>query len=274
MKNKSIGITGIIIVSLIVLMAIFSTALAPYDPHFIAGAPFQRPSSAHILGTNDIGQDIFSELLVGARYSLLVGFLAMCISSILGIFFGVIAGWYGGAVDSVLMRITTFVQIIPYLPLVIILSTLMSGGAISVAVVMGVSSWPGMARVLRAQTIKIKKSEYITTNTAMGAGSFYLLTRHVFRELMPLITYRVIDRYKRAIIAESTLSFLGLAASTTKSWGAMLYYAQAKSAFLTSAWIWWVIPPGIMISLLSFGFMLIGYSIEGKMDPRLDGETV
>ena len=273
MKNKSIGIAGILIVSLIILVAVFSGVIAPYDAHHIAGAPFQKPSAAHLLGTNDIGQDIFSELLVGARYSLLVGFITMCIASSLGIPIGVFAGWYGGKIDSILMRLTTFVHIIPYLPLVIILSALLNGGPIAVSVVMGVSSWPAMARVLRAQTMKIKNSEYITSIAAMGAGSFFLLTRHVFRELVPLIVYRMIDRYKRAIIAESTLSFLGLAASTTKSWGAMLYYAQAKSAFLTNAWIWWVLPPGIMISLLSFGLMLIGYSIEGRMNPRLDGDA-
>jgi len=271
MKSKRIGTVGLIIVAVIIFMALYANIIAPYDPDFIAGASFQRPSADHLLGTNDIGQDIFSELIVGARFSLIVGFITMCISASIGILVGTLAGWYGGTVDSVLMKITSFVQMIPYLPLVIVLSALLRGGIFSISLVMGISSWPEMARVLRAQTMKVKNSEYITSIAAMGAGSFYILTRHISRELLPLIAYRVISRFKNAIIAESSLSFLGLAASTVKSWGAMLHYAQAKSAFLTDAWLWWVLPPGIMISLLSFGLMLVGYRIEGKMDPRLDG---
>ena len=270
MKNKSIGAVGAIIVLIIVLMAIFADFLAPYDPNFIAGAPFQKPNAEHLLGTNDIGQDIFSELIVGARYSLSVGFIAMCISAAIGIFVGVIAGWYGGAVDSILMKATSFMMIIPYMPLVIVLASLLRAGLWTTAMVMGITSWPEMARVFRAQTMKLKKSEYITSISAMGAPSLYIIRKHVLRELLPLVAYRVIARFKGAILAESSLSFLGLASSTVKSWGTMLYYAQIKSAFLTNAWLWWVIPPGLMISLLSFGLMLVGYSLEGRMDPRLE----
>ena len=267
MKSKYIGI---IIVLSIVCVGIFADFIAPYDANLIVGTPFQAPSEAHILGTNDIGQDIFSELIIGARYSLLVGFITMCISATIGILIGVIAGWYGGVIDSIFMKITSFVYVIPYLPLVIILSSLLGGSLTTTAVVLGVCSWPEMARVLRAQTMKIKKKEYIMTLVAMGASSWFILTRHVSRELSPLIAYRVVARFKNAILAESTLSFLGLAASTVKSWGSMLYYAQVKNAFLTSAWKWWVIPPGLMISLLAFGLMLMSYSIEGKADPRLE----
>ena len=271
MKTKTIGIIGCVIVLIIVFIAIFSDLIAPYDADKIVGPSFQRPSADHLLGTNDIGQDIFSELVVGAKYSLLVGLFSMLISAAIGIIIGLTAGWYGGLVDNVLMKITYFIQMIPYLPLVIVLAALLKGGLWSIVLVMGMTSWPEMARVLRMQTIKVKESDYITSIAAMGAPSIYIIFRHVLRDLLPLVVYRVISRFKSAIIAESSLSFLGLSSSTIKSWGSMLYYAQAKSAFLTDAWLWWVIPPGIMISILSFGFMMVGYSIEGKMDPRLDG---
>ena len=270
MRSKKVGIVGIVIVSIIVLIAIFADFIIPYDANAIVGTPFQTPSANHILGTNDIGQDIFSEFIIGARYSLMVGFITMCISASIGIFIGMIAGWYGGIVDSILMKITSFVYVIPYLPLVIVLSVFLRGNIMTTAIVLGIASWPEMARVLRAQTMKIKKSDYITAIVAMGAPTAYVLTKHIVRELLPLIAYRLVARFKNAIIAESTLSFLGLSASTVKSWGTMLYYAQVKNAFLTDAWLWWVIPPGLMISLLAFGLMLISYSMEGKMDPRLE----
>ena len=229
-----------------------------------------KPCKEHFLGTNDIGQDIFSEIVYGTRYSLLIGFLAAMLSWLIGSVVGIVSGWFGGTVDDILMKITTFVIAIPYFPLVIVLSAFMKGNLFTTAFVLGITSWPGMARVFRSQTMKIKSSEYITSIQGMGAGNRYLLIHHVLPEILPLMIYNVIMRFKSAILSESSLSFLGLGSAVNKSWGTILYYAQAKNAFLTDAWIWWILPPGIMIILLVFGLMMIAYGMEGRANQRLE----
>ena len=138
------------------------------------------------------------------------------------------------------------------------------------SVILGVLSWSGTARVVRSETMAIRQKEYIRTIAAMGAGSWYLLRSHVFRELLPLLFYRAAARVKAGILSESSLSFLGLGSTVQKSWGAMLYYAQAKNALLTDAWLWWVLPPGLCIALLSCALVMISYSAEGKLDRRLE----
>ena len=270
MKNKGFFVFGVSIVSALALIALFAPLIAPYDPSAIVSAPFLKPSSEHLLGTNDLGQDIFSELIVGTRYSLLVGLITAAISASLAIVIGMCAGWFGGVIDSLLMKVSAFVIAVPYIPLILVISTFLQGSIWATAFVMGITSWPEMARVIRAQILGLKKSEYITSIAAMGAGSLYILVRHIARELLPLIAYRVAGRFRSAILAESSLSFLGIAPSIIKSWGKMLYYAQLRNAFLTGAWIWWAVPPGLMIMLLTLGITMISYSIEDRIDPRLE----
>ncbi|MCI6005983.1 MAG: ABC transporter permease [Blautia sp.] len=270
MKNKKFFYIGIIIVSIFVLLAVFAPWIVLYPPSEIVDVSFAKPSIRHLLGTNDIGQDIFSEIIYGTRYSLLVGLCATAVSWLIGSTVGILAGWFGGILDDILMKVTTFFITIPYFPLVIVLSASLKSSLFTTAFVLGVTSWPGMARVLRSQTMKIKSSEYITSIHGMGAGDFYLLTRHVLPEILPLIVYHVILRFKSAILSESSLSFLGLGSAVNKSWGSILYYAQAKNAFLTDAWIWWILPPGLMIVMLVFGLMMIAYGVEGIINQRLE----
>lgn len=262
--------TGIIIVLFFILLALFAPVIAPYDPKEITGASFMPPGREHWLGTNDIGQDIFSEIVFGTRYSLMVGVMATVISWAIGSTIGILSGWYGGLLDNIFMKITTFFITIPYFPLVIVLSAFLRGNLMTTALVLGVTSWPGMARVLRSQTLQIKGSEYINSIRAMGAKDGYLLLHHVFPEILPLMAYHVIMRFKSAILSESSLSFLGLGSALNKSWGTVLYYAQAKNAFLTKAWVWWVLPPGIMIMLLVFGLMMLAYGLEGISERKVE----
>jgi len=270
MRSKTCYTVGLSIITIIVLIAIFANALAPYDSSELVGRPFQPPSSAHWLGTNDIGQDIFSELLVGARFSLVIGLLATAISVLIAILIGMAAGWYGGFIDSVLMKVSAFILAIPYIPFLLVISAFLSGSVWTLAIVMGVTSWPEMARIIRTQIFSLKNSEYILSIAAMGAKGRYILSKHILRELLPLIAYRAAARFRAAILAESSLSFLGFSPGIVKSWGTMLFYAQSRNAFLTGAWVWWVIPPGVMITLLVLGLSLISYGVEGRMDPRLE----
>ncbi len=270
MSSKIIGRIGMGMLAFMALVAIFAPLIAPYDPFAMVGKPFQPPSGEFWLGTNDVGQDIFSELVYGTRTSLLVGVLSALISMFIGVTIGVCAGWFGGWLDRLLMKVTSFFITIPFIPAVIILAAFTRSGIWTTAVILGVMSWAGLARLIRSQTMQIKTKDYILTIRAMGASSFYILTRHVIRELFPLLMYRASDRIKSGILSESSLSFLGLGDPISKSWGSMIYYAQSKSALLTGSWVWWIIPAGACICFVCFGLIMISYYTESKADSRVE----
>jgi len=264
MKNKVIGYIGAGILIFMVLIAISAPILTPHSPYAQTGASFEKPSSEHILGTNDIGQDIFSELIYGTRNSLLVGGISAAIATVIGVFVGVLSGWYGGAADRLLMKLTTFFMTIPFLPTVIILAAFTKSGVMSMSIILGVMSWTGIARILRSVTMKLRESMYIKISKGMGASDFYIFRTYILREIAPLVLYRVVMRVKSGILAESSMSFLGLGSAVAKSWGSIIFYAQTKNALLTGAWVWWIIPPGLCICLVSMGLMMLSYSLEKK----------
>lgn len=268
--NRKISVIGYGILILVIGVAVLAPWIAPYDPYTDMAATYLKPSMEHLLGTNDIGQDIFSELLYGTRTSLAIGFLSAAISIVLGSLVGMISGWYGGRTDRLLMKITAFFMTIPFLPMVIILSAFTKPGPIATSVILGVMSWAGTARIVRSQILSIKNKEYIQTIKAMGASDGYILSRHVLKELLPFLMYRATARVRAGILSESSLSFLGLGSPVVKSWGTIIYYAQAKNALLTDAWVWWILPPGLCIILISCALTMITYGAEGKMDRRLE----
>lgn len=267
---KKIATVGWIVLAVMVAVAVFAPWIAPYDPYTDLFATFMAPSAEHLLGTNDIGQDIFSELLYGTRTSLLIGFSSAAISIFIGAVVGMVSGWYGGGIDRFLMKITAFFMTIPFLPTVIIISAFTKPGPATTSFILGFMSWAGTARIVRSQMLSIKEKEYIQTIKAMGAGDFYILTRHVLKEILPFLMYRGTARVRAGILSESSLSFLGLGSTVVKSWGTIIYYAQAKNALLTGAWVWWILPPGLCIILVSCALTMITYGAEGKTDRRLE----
>ncbi len=273
MKSKAIGKVGFMILVMLVLIAVFAEELAPYSPFEQVGTTYAKPSAEHLLGTNDIGQDVFSELIYGTRNSLAVGFLSAVIAISIAVLIGIIAGWFGGKIDRILMKVTTVFLAIPFFPVVIILSAFSKGSVWSVSIILGLMSWPAVAQILRSETIKIKGSNYIHMIQGMGASDFYIIRKHIFRELRPLILYRGIIRVKSGILAESSMSFLGLGNPVAKSWGAIIYYAQSSNALLTGAWIWWIIPPGVCICLVNMALMMIAYGYEENTDVRTEGNV-
>lgn len=268
--NKKIVNIGWAILIFMIMIAVFAPWLTPYNPYTDMDAIYLRPSKEHFLGTNDIGQDIFSELLYGARTSLVIGFISATISIVIGSMVGMVSGWYGGGIDRFLMKITTFLMTLPFLPTVIIISAFTKPGPITTSLILGVMSWSGTARIVRSQILNIKNKEYILTIRAMGASNWYILTRHVLKELLPFLMYRASARVRAGILSESSLSFLGLGSPVVKSWGTIIYYAQSKNALLTGAWVWWILPPGICIILISCALTMISYGAESKMDRRLE----
>lgn len=264
MRNKLVGGIGAVLLLLIVLTAVFAPLLAPCDPYAASAAPLLPPSAEHLLGTNDIGQDIFSEVLYGARSSLLVGGLSAAISLGLALAVGMLSGWFAGTwLDRLLTKVTAFFLTLPFIPAVIVLAAFSGAGTAGMAVILGALSWPETARLLRAQTIQVRGRDYIQSIRAMGAGDWYVLTRHVLRELLPLVFYQGVLRVKSGILIESSMSFLGLGNPLVKSWGSIIFYAQSRNALITGAWVWWVVPPGLCICLVCLALMLVSDSLEG-----------
>ncbi|HEY63303.1 MAG TPA: ABC transporter permease [Caldilineae bacterium] len=267
--HSRVGVIGIAILLLIGLMAVFADDLSPYSPTERVGQPFQPPSARHLLGTNDVGQDILSEIMHGARISLAVGILAALLAVLIGTLAGVVAGYYGRAVDAVIMRVVDLVLVIPFLPLMILLAAFLGPSFRNLIIVMAVLTWARPARVIRSQTLSLRGRDYIEAARAIGARDRRILARHVLPGVLPLSLAQLVLAASIAILVEASLSFLGLGDPTAKSWGTILYYAQVRGAFLSGAWVWWVIPPGLLITLTVLGFAFTGFALEEFLDPRL-----
>lgn len=264
-----IGIIGLVIVVALILIAIFAPFIAPYDPTERVGRPFSVPSAVHPLGTNDIGQDLFSELVYGTRVSLTVGLVAATVALLIGTTVGILAGFYPRVLGSFLMRTVDIVLILPFLPLLIILAAYLGRSLLNTVLVIGILIWAGSARVIRSQVLSLTRRDYVVAARAMGASDLHVIVKHVLPLTLLLAIGEFVQATAGAILLEASLSFLGLGDPLQKSWGAILYWAQVRGAFLTPAWQWWVLPPGLMIMAAALGFALIGFALEQRVNPRL-----
>lgn len=264
-----LGIVGGVMVAVLLLMAIFAPLLAPYDPAERVGTPFQSPSAEHLLGTNDVGQDLLSELIFGARVSLTVGIVAAVVALVLGTTVGVLAGYYPKRLGRILMQSVDVILILPFLPLLIVLAAYLGRSLMNTVIVIGVLIWAGPSRIIRSQVLSLRSREYVLASRTMGAPDRWAITRHVLPRTALLATGAFVRAVSTAILLEAALSFLGLGDPLQKSWGSILFWAQARGAFLTPAWKWWVLPPGIMIMIASLGFALIAFAMEERINPRL-----
>ncbi|MGQ0631056.1 MAG: dipeptide/oligopeptide/nickel ABC transporter permease/ATP-binding protein [Sporichthyaceae bacterium] len=268
-RSRIFARLGLGILAALVLVALAAPLLAPYDPSERVGRPFDSPSGAHLLGTNDVGHDLASELIYGTRISLLVGVVAAFAAVVIGAVVGVSAGYLRGPVDTVLMRFVDVVLALPVLPLTIVIGVFAGPGLGTQIVVITAVIWAGVARELRAQVLSVRERDHIAALQAMGAGAGYVLPRHVLPAVAPLMVPQFVLATKTAILLEASLAFLGLGDITAKSWGTMLSLAHARSAFLTDAWLWWVLPPGLAIAVTVLAFALLGYAFEEKARPSL-----
>lgn len=260
---------GVLLLGTLTLSAVFAPLVAPFDPAMVSGKPFERPSAAHLLGTNDIGQDIFSEIIWGTRVSMTVGVLAALVATLLGVTVGVVSAYFRGAADALLMRIVDVILSLPFLPLMILLAAFLGPSMVTIIIVVGLVVWARPSRIIRSQVLSLTGREYIAAARCIGAGHRRILTRHLLPGVTGLAVAEFVQAAAGAILIESSLSFLGLGDPIQKSWGSILYYAQARSAFLSGAWVWWVIPPGVAITATVMGFALIAFSLERIANPRL-----
>jgi ABC-type dipeptide/oligopeptide/nickel transport system permease subunit len=259
------GWTGILILALLLLLAASPESVAPYDSTERVAAPLQKPSREYLLGTNDLGQDLFSELIAATRASLFTGLIVAFIAVLLGTAAGILSGYLGGWVDSLMMRFTDLILVLPFLPLVILISVYLGPSQRNVILVLAIFFWAGPARLIRARVLSTRADTYIEAARALGANSVQIMVRHLWSAVRPLALAQVVLVASASILAESSLSFLGLGDPSGKSWGTMLYFARASGAFLSEAWKWWVLPAGLMITLAVLSLGLIGYSLEQRM---------
>jgi len=264
-----LGIVGLVLLATMLVLALGADFLAPYDPTKLTGAPFERPSSGHLLGTNDIGQDILSELIHGTRISLLIGVMAAGIAVVIGTTVGLVAGYYRGLPGQILMRLVDVVLIIPFVPLMVLLAAYLGQNIWNLIVVIGLLIWARPARVIRSQVLSLAERDYVTAARAIGARGGHIVLRHLLPGVLSLALSQFVLATSSSILLEAALSFLGLGDPTHKSWGTVLYYAQARNAFLSGAWVWWVLPPGLMITASVLGFALVGFALEEALNPRL-----
>ena len=264
-----VGAVGIALLVVLVTAGVFAPWVAPYRPDETTGAPFSPPSRAHLLGTNDVGQDILSELIFGVRISLTIGFLAAVLAISIGTLVGVVAGYSGGWIDAALMRLVDVILVVPFLPLMILLAAYLGPSFWNIVIVIGVLVWARPARVIRAQVLSLKSLDFVDAARAMGGSARRILLRHVLPGVLSLSLAQFILAAGTAILIEASLSFLGLGDPTAKSWGSTLYYAQVRSAFLSGAWKWWVLPPGLLITAAVLGFAFTGFALEEILNPRL-----
>jgi peptide/nickel transport system ATP-binding protein/peptide/nickel transport system permease protein len=267
-SSQIAAVIGALLILGLAAVAVFADRLSPYDPTERIGLPFEEPNSEYRLGTNDIGQDIFSELIYGTRVSLIVGFASALVAITIGTSVGMLSGYYE-RLDSLLMRVVDIVLVIPFLPLLILLAAYLGRSLVNTVFIIGLLLWAGTARVIRSQVLTISKQEYVLAARAVGANDRHIIFRHILPQVSLLAIGQFVQVVSTAILLEAALSFLGLGDPITKSWGSVLYWAQVRGAFLTPAWLWWVLPPGLLIVFSSVGFAMIGFSLEQRVDPRL-----
>jgi peptide/nickel transport system permease protein len=236
------------------------------------GGVLEPPSSEFWLGTDAQGRSVLTLLIWGARISLFVGLMATLISMIIGTVVGLASGYFGGWTGAILFRLTEWILVIPFLPLAIVLASVLGRSLLNIVIVIGVTSWPGTALLIRSQTLSIKERAYLERSRALGAGHTHLLRRHVLPNVTPMVFANTTLTVAVAILSETTLSFLGLGDPTRVSWGSMLEDAYSVGAMTTGSW-WFFVPPGVCVVLVVLSFTLIGQALEEVLNPRLRERT-
>lgn len=269
--NDALGRTGVLLLVFIAVIAVLGPVLLPFNPSSVgrsADSILQPPSAAHWLGTDELGRDVFRETLAGARVSLLVGLLATGISILVGAVIGLIAGFYTRWIDASLMRITDFFLVLPTLPLVIALASLFGQSLGILVLVIGLTGWPGTARIVRSQVLSLRERQFVVRVRSLGSSDTRTISLHILPNVLPLIFANTVLVIAGSILAEATLAFLGLGDPVHVSWGTMLHFAFVTGATGLGAW-WYFLPPGIGIVTVVLAFTLVGHTLDRILNPRL-----
>lgn len=263
---KAIGQTtsgkiGLFLTIALVMIAIIGPWIAPYPPGKIVGSPYSPPSLSFLLGTDDLGEDLFSQLIVACRGSVLVAIAAGAVSTVIGVTLGLFAGYYGGKSSEAVMRGTDVVLVLPLLPLLIVVAAYVPHSIFTIISVIGFLSWPVTARTIYSQTLTLKARPFVDISRISGMNDLEIMFKVILpNEISLAIAYGVFAAVN-AVVIEAGLDFIGLGSIQNFSWGIMLYFALSRNAMLRGIWQWFL-PPGLMIALLGTGLILVGYGVE------------
>jgi len=276
-KNP-LGKTGVTLLIIFMLMAIGSFFIPLIDPMYdpMTGIdPLIKkstgPSMQHFLGTDNVGRDLFAQLMEGAKVAFIVGLSSAFISIVMGTVIGMISGYAGGMTDVILMRMADIIMIMPSLVILLILASLFGQFNIWIIVfIIAIMRWPAVSRIIRSQTLSLKSRPFIEASRVAGASNIRIIFRHIMPNVLPLAFLYMTFRVTSAILVEAALSFLGFGDPSQVSWGMMLQWVW-KSGHMFQA-PYWMIPPGLCISLLTLSFYLLGRAMDEVLDPRLRRE--
>lgn len=260
-KLKDLNRWALLLLGGFLVLALVPDLLAPYAPDDWA-YPYLEPSADHLLGTDNIGADVFSVLIYSARISLFVGFSAAALATGIGLAVGLAAGYFRGPVDEVLMGATDVVLIIPKLALIILLAAFLRPGVWLLVLVLGLLGWVSIARVVRAKTLQVREMGFVMSARCMGFRPSWIMVSEIAPNITQVVAPKFMLAAAGAMISEASLSFLGLSDPTMQSWGMMLSEAFEKGGFVREMW-WWYLPPGICITLCVLAVAAIGFSFEG-----------
>jgi peptide/nickel transport system permease protein len=275
LRHDRAAMIGLVVLVGVVLMALLAPWISPREGlsavESIGNPAWQPPSAEFPLGTDHLGRSVAAQFVWGARVSLVVGFAATLLTIAIGSLVGITAGFFGGWTDAVLMRLTDWFLVIPFLPLAIVLASVLGRSIWNIVFVIGVTSWPATARVIRSQVLTVKTRLFVDRARSLGAGRLHIVSRHVLPNVAPLILASVTLAVPIAILTETTLAFLGLSDPTQTSWGKTLEEAFGAGAIGRNAW-WYHVPAGLGIVGVVLAFTMLGRGLEEILDPRLRRE--
>jgi peptide/nickel transport system permease protein len=266
-KKNRLAVAGGIVVIALFLVAVFAPAISPYNPDNIDRRHIlEAPGRGHLFGTDDLGRDVLSRMIFGSRISLAVGFVAVGISTLIGMVLGALSGYYGGWLDRIVMRFIDIMLSIPTFFLILAVIAFIGPSIWNIMVIIGLTSWMGVARLVRAEFLSLKEREFVLAARAIGAGDFRIIFRHIMINSMAPVLISAILGVAGAVLVESALSFLGLGVQPpTPSWGNILTLGKDN---IEIAW-WLSVFPGLAILVTVLGYNLLGEGIQDSIDPRL-----
>ena len=262
--RSGVGLAGVVLMCGLLAVALLAGRIAPSDPFASVGPPLSAPTLGHPMGTDDLGRDLLSGVAHGTRTSLVLAFVVSIFTGLIGVIVGALAGWEGGRLDGVLMRLTEFVQVVPRFFLAVIVIALFGAGLDRLALVLALTSWPWIARVVRAEVLSLKQREFVEAARSLGAGRARVLLREVLPNALPPVVVAVSLSAASVILIEAGLSFLGLGDANVVSLG---YLANNAQRFLRVAW-WMAVFPGVAIAIAVLGLNLLGDGLNEVLNPR------
>lgn len=267
-RRNKLAVGGSILVLLLFIIAFLAPLLSPYDPSEIdVKNILLPPSKIHPLGTDELGRDVLSRMIWASRISLKVGFIAMGIAILIGIILGSLAGYYGGRIDNLIMRFVDIMLCFPTFFLILAVIAILEPSITNIMIVIGITSWPGIARLLRAEFLSLKEREFVTAARALGASDRRIIFKHILPNCLSPVVVAATLGVAGAILTESALSFLGIGVQPpTPSWGNIL---TSGKAYIDLAW-WLSLFPGIAILVTVLGYTLLGEGLKDALNPRLE----